>query len=147
MVSLREVDRSNFDECRGLERKISLFVGDADCCLAEAYLFREYATAYAIYQDKTVVGLVIIMDRPEESDKFYSFTDLFIADDYQGKGYGKGAVQAIIEKLRHEKKRSAVEIQVHKANAIAKNIYLQSGFVKIKDSDSDNDFEVMRLAL
>ena len=147
MVNLCEVDCYNFNDCCGLERKSSLFVGNAEYCLAEAYIYRENSTAYAICREESVIGLVIILDRPTERDEHYSFTDLFIADDFLGKGYGKEAVHAIIEKFKSEKKRSIVEIQVHKTNMIAKSIYLRVGFEKIKDADWDSNFEVMQLKL
>lgn len=147
MIVLRQVDRRNFDACRRLERASNWFVGDADFVLAEAYLYREDSTAYAICLDDAVIGLVIVLDRPGEGDPYYSFTDLFIADSYLGKGWGKLAVQAVLDKFRAEKKRDTVEIQVHRANEIARNLYSSLGFEKIKVSDWDEDFEVMRLEL
>ena len=49
----------------------------------------------------TPVGLVIIRDRPEDGYP-YSFTGLFIADDFQQKGLGREAVEAIMNKFRTE---------------------------------------------
>lgn len=147
MVVLREVDYQNFYDCLGLERESTRFVGSAESVLAEAYIFRENSTAYAIYQRDTVIGLVIVLDRPMNSDKYYSFTDLFIADDFLGKGFGKRAVQAILDKFRYEKKRDTVEIQVHQSNDIARRIYIQCGFEKIKNADWDQHFDVMQLKL
>lgn len=88
MITLREVDQYNFDDCMQLKRESSLFVGSAEYVLANAYIYRSDSTAYAIYDGQTVVGLVIVRDRPEQGSA-YSFTELFIADDYQRKGLGK----------------------------------------------------------
>lgn len=147
MVILREVDQQNFEECCGLERQSSKFVGNTESVLAEAYIFRAHSTAYAIYNDDIVIGLVIILDRPRSCDKYYSFTDLFIADNFLGNGYGKQAVQAILDKFRSEKKRDTVEIQVHQSNDIANGIYTNYGFNKIKAADWDEHFDVMQLEL
>lgn len=71
MVVLREVDQQNFEECCGLKRQSSKFVGNAESVLAEAYIFRAHSTAYAIYNDDIVIGLVIVLDRPRSCDKYY----------------------------------------------------------------------------
>lgn len=147
MVELREVDQHNFYDCVALERKSTLYVGDAAFVLAQAYIFRQYSTAYAICDSDTIVGLVILLDRPEEDDGHYSFTELFIADDFLGKGYGKQAVAAIIRKFRAEGLRDEIEIQVNSSNQIAKKIYEEYGFVKVGTARWDEGFDVMRLGL
>lgn len=147
MVELREVDRTNFNDCTALERKSNLYVGDAVYILAQAYIYRQSSTAYAICDNDTIVGLVILLDRPEADDKYYSFTELFVADDFLGKGYGNQAVEAIIRKFRAEGLRKQVEIQVHHSNQIAKKIYEKLRFVKVGTAKWDEGFEVMRLKL
>lgn len=147
MIELREVVQENLNDCLALERKSNLYVGDAAVVLANAYVFRQYATAYAICEGDTMVGLVIVLDRPQEDDKYYSFTELFIADDFLGKGYGKGAVDAILCKFRADGLRDKVEIQVHCSNQIAKGIYEKCGFRKTGTAKWDEAFDVMQLEL
>lgn len=147
MVELREVNQANFNDCVALERKSNLYVGDAAYVLAQAYIYRQSSTAYAICDDDTIVGLVILLDRPEADDKNYDFTELFIADDFLGKGYGNQAVEAIIRKFRAEGLRNRIEIQVHHANQIAKKVYESHGFVKVGTAKWDEGFDVMRLEL
>ena len=146
MVELREVTQDNFYDCIELERKSNRYVGNAESVLAEAYIFRDCSTAYAIYHGDKVVGLVIIMDKPEEGS-FYSFTDLFIADGFQGQHYGGYAVDAIIRKLEAEGKRDVIEIQVHNSNTIAKELYLKRGFVEVGNAKWDESFLVMQRRL
>ena len=147
MVELREVTQENFYDCIALNRASNLYVGDAEAVLAEAYIFRESSTAYAICDGEVTVGLVIIMDRPEEKNDSYSFTDLFIADNFQGKKYGNQAVEAIIRKFKEEKKRNRAELQVHNSNMTAKRIYEKHGFVKVGNAQWDESFEIMQLFL
>lgn len=147
MIELREVVQDNLNDCLSLERKSNLYVGDAATVLATAYVFRQYSTAYAIYDDDTVIGLVILLDRPQEDDKYYSFTELFIADDFLGKGYGKMAMDAIIRKFKTDKLRDKVEIQVHNSNQIAKHIYEDCGFIKTGTAKWNEEFDVMLLEL
>lgn len=121
MVSLREVDITNFDEAINLKRKSTLYVGGPEYVLAEAYVYRGDSTACAIYADDIMVGMVIVRDHPRESC-LYSFTDIFIADDYQRKGYGQAAVEALMHRFREERLRDHVEIQVHRENEPALRI-------------------------
>ena len=90
--------------------------------------------------------MVIIRVSPTEEYP-YSFTELFIADDFQGQGFGRPAVEAILDKFRSEKKSNLVRISVHHCNEIAMKIYNQCGFVKVKKADWDNDFLIMELVL
>ena len=147
MVELYEVNDTNFYDCLNLKRENSHYVGDAAYVLAEAYLYRHNSTAYLICDGKTAVGMVIIMDKPGENNKYYSFTDLFIGDDFLGQGYGHEAVAAIIRKLKAEKLREKVELQVHNSNKTAIRIYEKSGFVKTGTAEWDNGFDVMELEL
>lgn len=147
MVELREVDMTNFYDCLALKRKSSLYVGDAAYVLAEAYLFRQNSTAYLIYDGGTPAGMAILLDKPQNDDRHYSFTDLFIGDDFLGKGYGKAAVDAIIRKFRSENLRDKVEIQVHSSNEIAIKIYESVGFTKTGAAEWDNAFNVMEMEL
>ena len=143
MIFLREVDQTNFNDCMGLKRDSFLFVGGPEYVLAEAYIYRDDCTAYSICDENTVVGMVIIRDRPK-TGKAYSFTSLFIADDFQRKGLGQAAVEEIMKKLRDERRSDYAEIQVHCANEPARKIYERCGFVEIKRAEWNNDFAVMR---
>lgn len=127
MVTLREVDAANFEEVVSMERESILYVGSPEYVLAEAYIYRDDSTAWAIYAGDTPVGLVILRDRPEKGYP-YSFTDLIIADNHQRKGYGQAAVEAIMRKFREEGLRDDVEIQVRCQNEPALKIYRRCGF-------------------
>jgi len=146
MITLKEIDNINFNDCIALERKSTKFVGDATYVLAEAYSFREHSTTYGIYNDDTVVGLVTVGDvTPKIST--YGFTNLFIADNHQGKGYGKQAVAAIIEKCKNEHKSDIIQICVHEANDIALHVYKKCGFIEKKRAYWDNSFIELEMTI
>ncbi len=143
---LREIDQSNFEDCVSLKRESERYVGKADYVLAEAYIFREDSAAYGIYlEEDRMIGLVIIRDRP--SGSAYSFTDLFIADPFQGKGYGTQAVKLIVEKFKAERQADMAEIQVHETNQAAIRSYERNGFETVARAEWNRDFLVMRLIL
>lgn len=145
MIILREIDQSNFNECMGLERKSQKYVGDSSYVLAEAYIYRQHSTVYGIYNDEQMVGLVTLRDRPTLQK--YSFTDLFIADNYQNKGYAKETVKKIIEKFKIEGKADTINLCVHETNGIALKIYKDCGFREIKRATWDNSFIECSMAL
>jgi len=143
LISLKEITAQNFNECMSLERKSQKYVGDAAYILAEAYIYRYNSTAYGIYLDDKMIGLVILKDRPAGSP--YSFTDLFIADPYQNKGYGSAAVKLIIDKFQNEKSAPDIEIQVHNTNQYAIRIYENNKFKVTGKAQWDSNSLVMRL--
>lgn len=146
MVALKEVDIRNFSEIVSLQRDSFLQVGGPEYVLAEAYVYRNDCTAYGIYSGDTAVGLVILRDRPAEGAP-YSFTDIFIADNFQRRGYGQAAVEAIMQKFRSERLRGEVEIQVHEGNVPALKIYRRCGFEEVKRAEWNSSFLVMRAKL
>ncbi len=146
MVALKEVDIRNFSEIVSLQRDSFLQVGEPEYVLAEAYVYRNDCTAYGIYSGDTAVGLVILRDRPAEGAP-YSFTDIFIADNFQRRGYGQAAVEAIMQKFRSERLRGEVEIQVHEGNVPALKIYRRCGFEEVKRAEWNSSFLVMRAKL
>ena len=144
MITLQPVTMENYDDCLALKRQRHDFVGDACAVLADAYIYRETSQAYALYLGEDVIGLVILSERAKRQS--YEFTDLFIADDYRGRGYGTEAVRAII---RHFADRGAesIHMQVHKANEAALHVYLKCGFTVQKPSPWDDDFVILERTL
>ena len=142
MITLQPVTMENYDDCLALRRERHDFVGDACAVLADAYIYRETSLAYALYLDEEVIGLVILSERAR--NQAWEFTDLFIADDYRGRGYGTGAVRAII---RHFAGKGAklIRMQVHRANDAALHVYRKCGFTVLRPSPWDENFVVMEM--
>lgn len=140
MITLREVTKENFYECCNLKREVFDYVGNAESVLAEAYIYRDVATPYAIYLDDSIIGMVL-MDT-YVSDGVCEFTDLFIADDYRNKGLGESVVRNVIDYLL-KKGAERIKITVNKANDKALHIYQKTGFVIEKTSEWDEDFVIM----
>jgi len=140
MISLQPVTRENYNECLALERTKFDFVGDATAVLANAYIYRDSSLAYAVCEEDTVIGMVLLDETGKNGS--YEFTDLFIADNYRNQGYGDKAVKAI---LSHFSKKGATNLhmQVHKNNKPAIHVYIKNGFSIKETSPWDEDFIVM----
>ena len=65
--------------------------------IAEAY-FEQNAWFRAIYADDALVGFVMLEDDAENRE--YFLWRLMIAGEHQGKGYGRQAVERLIEYVR-----------------------------------------------
>ena len=142
MITLQPVTRENYNECLALERAQFDFVGDATAVLANAYIYRDSALAYAVCEKDTVIGMVLLDETGK--DRSYEFTDLFIADNYRNQGYGDKAIKAILSHFS-EKGATSVHMQVHKDNKTAIHIYEKNGFSIKETSPWDDDFIVMKL--
>ena len=140
MIHLIPVTQKNYYDCLALKREQHVYVGDAYSVLADAYIYRETSLAYAIYDDTTIIGLVILDE--EGKNQSFEFTDLFISDDYRNMGYGITVVEAII---RHflQKGADSIHMQVNKTNAVAIHIYQKAGFHIKETSPWDDDFWIM----
>jgi diamine N-acetyltransferase len=72
--------------------------------IAEAH-FSEYAWFRAIYADETPVGFIMLYDGPGHFDpgvNVHFLWRLMVARPYQGMGFGRRAVELLIEKVRAE---------------------------------------------
>lgn len=139
MIRLKAVDQTNFEECVLLERKSQRYVGSAAYVLAEAYIYRHHSTAYGVYADEKAVGLVLMRDMPKPEQP-YAFTNLFIADSHQGKGYGRAAIAVIIETFKAMGQSDRIEVYVHETNKIAIYLYRSLGFVEKGCASWDRSF-------
>ena len=78
--------------------------------LAQAWVFRDRARPYALYEGEEPVGFMMFDWRPEK--KWVEVWRLMIDHRFQGKGYGRAAVQKALEfcHMRHIEKRTAKEL-------------------------------------
>ena len=113
--------------------------------MAEGYVFRESAAVYGLYSGDTIVGLVLLSEKPHREK--YEFTNLFIADNFQRRGLGLKAVEAILQKFKNERYAKTVELQVHKTNVYAIKIYEKLGFTVTGEAKWDKNFLVMNLGI
>lgn len=119
------------------------FVAPNAVSVAEAYFAREHAWFRAIYADETPVGFLMLYDDPEKA--VYYLWRFMIDARYQGLGYGRRAIQLLIDHVKgrpnaHELKLSCVPGE-HSPCAF----YERLGFV-FTGKEEDGELE-MRLAL
>lgn len=67
----------------------------------------------------------------------YELQQFMIDKKYQGKGYGKRALELILDELRKEHHYDYVEVCVNKEDNIAIHVYEKAGFVDSGYIDDD----------
>ena len=148
MVELKDITLENFWEVIGLRVRDdqSTFVASNAVSIAQSKVMPE-CIPQAIYNDSVLVGfLMYCIDR---IDNNYWVYRLMIDERYQGKGYGKEAMEIIIEKIKKDKSKTRILTSAEPENIIAKELYKKLGFKLTGeltgDENDDDREEIMEL--
>jgi diamine N-acetyltransferase len=83
---------------------------------------------YAIYAGAQIVGMFALAYDPGSSDQYWVY-HFFIDRSQQGQGYGKAALQALIQLVREQHPRCRqLNLTVHSENRRAQKLYTSVGF-------------------
>lgn len=136
MLVMREVTRENWRDALRLavrpeqQRFIADYAPIAAIVLAKAYVRPGGLiwTPYAFYAGDAMVGLAALAYEPGSADNYWLY-HFFIDRDYQGRGYGKDALQLLVELLREQQTGCHVlRLTVHPENVVAQRLYTRAGF-------------------
>jgi diamine N-acetyltransferase len=100
------------------------FVAPNAVSIAQAY-FSKAAWFRAIYADSTPVGFVMLSENPHRG--FYYLWRFMIDARYQGRGYGRKAIELVIKRVRRLKAK-AIYLSVVRAKGSAEDFYESFGF-------------------
>ena len=143
MVELRAITHDNFDDCIKLKvsEKQRDFVATNVYSLAQAWTFYETAFPFAIYEDHSLVGFIMLGYYERQSH--YNIWRFMIDERYQGKGYGKVALLLGIRYLVETHGAREIFLSVVPENTVAEGLYSSVGFERTGEM-SGNEV-VMRL--
>ncbi len=130
MVELRKITEDNYEEILALQvsEHQKGFVSAVAYSLAQAWVYRETAFPFAIYENKVPVGFVMLgYYKPKNQ---YTLWKLLIDKRYQNNGYGKEALQLAIRYLVETFEANEIFTGVALGNTIAKHLYKSIGFVE-----------------
>ncbi|MGD6896719.1 GNAT family N-acetyltransferase [Bacillus infantis] len=127
MVSLKEIDRHNFFDVIDLKvaEEQKSFVATNLFSLAQAKAFPE-CNCLAIYHEEKLVGFTMYCI--DFDDKEYWIYRLMIDAKYQSKGYGKAAMEKLIELIKEDKDHQVIYLSFEPENDRAKEMYEKLGF-------------------
>ncbi|MEH7884233.1 GNAT family N-acetyltransferase [Bacillus sp. JJ1609] len=132
-IQIMPVTQDNIRACARLEVSDDQkkFVARNLATIAWAYVDSKF-TPYAICAGETVVGLAAIEYIPENEDYDRHWVPRFmIGEEFQGKGYGRLAMEKILEKIISEHPDcQRVRLSVVPENERAIQFYKNLGFVE-----------------
>ncbi len=136
MIRLESVDQGNWRLGLKVSERQRRFVADDMRLLARAYAYRECRSrAYIIYNDCVPVGMALYYDC-DELDA-YDFSQLFIDERYQGKGFGSEAARQVLEIMESDGKYNKVVLCYIEGNEEAGKMYEKLGFHPTGERDGD----------
>jgi len=129
VVSLREVTGETVRTICRLSNTLtppqSHMVAPNSVSIAEAH-FEPRAWFRAIYADETPVGFIMLYDDPEEP--VYFLWRLMVAAPYQGKGFGRKAVELLIDRVRTRPGATELVVSCHEGDDGPEGFYRKLGF-------------------
>ncbi len=129
-ISLREITNRTVSEICQLEPfdNQKQFVTSNSVSIAEAHSRPDYAWFRAIYADDSPVGFVMIGIDPAQD---FLFLWRFMIDKrYQKKGFGKKALELVVENLKSKTNAVKVVTSYHPGEGDPSGFYKKIGFVK-----------------
>ena len=143
MIHLADITPDNWRLKLQVSEAQKTYVAGSAVLLARAYGYREWRSrAFVVCDDETPVGMGLYYDCPERNA--YDFSQFFIDERYQGKGYGKAAAKAVLEAMKQDGKYDKTALCYIEGDEAARRLYESIGFVEI---DRDEDEIIMELEL
>ena len=126
-VSLREITPENFKECINLKvaEEQKDFVAPNVTSIAQSKIYPT-GQPFAVYNDHELVGFVMF-GLDIEDDRYY-LVRLMIDEKFQGKGFGKAATLAVIEKMKRIEGCNEIYLSFVPENKGAEKLYKSVGF-------------------
>ncbi|MEX2587231.1 MAG: GNAT family protein [Actinomycetota bacterium] len=128
-VVLRPIDRSDLQRLTSILGKpgVSRWWGKHDLVEVESEFLGGPATSMAVEIGAEVAGAVQFT---EETDPDYrhASVDIFLADEWQGRGYGPEALKLLVSHLIHSRGHHRITIDPSLANEHAIRAYASVGF-------------------
>lgn len=140
-VELRPVDQSNYQACVDLavDPSQERFVASNVQSLADAYVWRDAAEPYAVVAGDEVVGFALLYPFVEGEEVYplpanvevlgLVLVRLMIDARFQGRGYGRDALDAVVA-LTRGRGLDRIRLSVVPENVQALEFYRRNGFTE-----------------
>ncbi len=127
-MELREITGDNYQRILNLStgKGQEKFVTANLYSLAHAWVFQKTARPYALYEGEEPVGFIMLDWRSEE--KTAEIWRFMIDYRYQGKGYGRRAMELALEKIRQARLFDRAQLYYVPGNEKARALYRSLGF-------------------
>lgn len=145
VVTLREITKDTVRDILRLKvaPEQEQFVAPNAVSIAQAYFERDTAWFRAVYADESPVGFVMLED--DVANQEYSLWRFMIDARFQGHGYGRRAIDLLIEYVKTRPGATALLTSCVPGDGSPCPFYQRLGFVYTGEVDDEE--LVMRLAL
>lgn len=121
-----------------VKKEQETFIASNVTILARAFAFRDYnSQVYAIYDGELPIGMLMQRDYKEDDRLLCVLDQFMISEQYQGKGYGKTAMELWISMIKKEEKYDSITLCYIESDEAARNLYLGMGFKHTGEVDED----------
>jgi diamine N-acetyltransferase len=129
-VELRDIDKDNWQKCIRLRVKTEQegFVASNAYSLCQAH-YETGWRAQAVYEGDVMVGFVMFGD-VRHPDWGYWIVRIMIDKTHQGRGLGRSALEAVIDRMRAKDDCEEIFISHEPENTVAEKLYASLGFEK-----------------
>lgn len=130
MVNFRKITEDNFEAIIKMKRpEGEKFVASNAVSLAQAWLYRENGDVFpfAVYNDDTVVGFMLLEEDMEQNELI--LWRIMLPPEQEGKGYGTAAVKLLIQYAKESGRYKKLTLLCAEENIIARHIYDKLGFL------------------
>ncbi|MGH4124141.1 MAG: GNAT family N-acetyltransferase [Clostridium sp.] len=142
-IRFEPVTKGNYREC--IEMPKLEHVASNMFSIVQAYVLdRTYP--FCIFNEDKMIGFVmykIIYDDEEDIDIF-CMNRLYIAEEYQNKGYGRVAVNKLLQMIKEKHSSEEIYTSTHHENHRALHLYESIGFKRNGEMDDDEVVLVYR---
>lgn len=134
MIRLENVGPENWRLGLRVREDQRRYVSDSAGILARAYAYRESRSrAFVIYNDDVPIGMAMYYDLEDE----YDFSQFFIDERYQGRGFGCTAAAMVLDEMKKDGAFGKVGLCYVEGNEAAMRMYLKLGFYHTGEADGD----------
>ncbi|WP_416150262.1 GNAT family N-acetyltransferase [Salipaludibacillus sp. HK11] len=147
MLNVDDINKENWIDvillCSGEDQKNKIFeemIGSNCLSIAQASMEDNW-TIKAIYNEDTLIGFTMYGYSSEL--KAYEICRLMIDYHFQGKGFGKEALELIVLEMQKEYECTEIFICFEPCNIRAKNLYENFGFINTGKTIKGNVDEII----
>jgi diamine N-acetyltransferase len=126
-ITLKEITPDNFEDIISL--KAQKYCASNLYSLAQAKVDSSLMPL-AIYNEDTPVGFIMYGKDPDDNNEYW-IVRLMIDFQYQKNGFGKKAMEMIIDEIKQDKSHDKIKLSTDPENTIGIKLYNQLGFTEI----------------
>ena len=160
MLKLKKINRNNIEEILKLEvfDNQKSFVATNNSSIIEAYIAlteNNHVFTFGIYKDDTPIGFLMIgfdvnsddEGAPSIAKGNYNIWRLMIDKTFQGKGFGKKAMDLALEFVNTFPCKTAKYcwLSYESDNEVARQLYKSVGFVETDEKDGEEIVAILEL--